>query len=75
MYRIGQEEIDAFARAILSRDFFKINGSGQEVLHFEEEWGRMIGALSWFRVVEEECGNNPGYSFEYIEHHILLPYQ
>ena len=44
MYRIGQEEIDAVARAILSRDFFKINGSGQEVLHFEEEWKRFIGA-------------------------------
>ena len=43
MYRIGQEEIDAAARAILSRDFFKINGSGQHVLHFEEEWGRFIG--------------------------------
>ena len=44
MYRIGQEEIDAVARAILSRDFFKINGSGQEVLHFEEEWKRFVGA-------------------------------
>ncbi len=38
MYRIGQEEIDAVARAINSKDFFKINGSGQEVLHFEDEW-------------------------------------
>ena len=31
MYRIGQEEIDAVARAINSKDFFKCNGSGQEV--------------------------------------------
>lgn len=38
MYRIGKEEIDAVARAINSKDFFKINGSGQEVLNFESEW-------------------------------------
>ena len=38
MYRIGKEEIDAVARAINSKDFFKINGSGQEVLNFENEW-------------------------------------
>jgi len=44
MYRIGQDEIEAVARAILSKDFFKINGSGQEVLHFEEEWKKVTGA-------------------------------
>ena len=44
MYRIGQEEADAAARTILSGDFFKINRSGQEVLHFEEEWKRLVGA-------------------------------
>ena len=38
MYRIGKEEIDAVARAIYSKDFFKINGSGCEVLNFEKEW-------------------------------------
>ncbi|MBE6953797.1 MAG: aminotransferase class I/II-fold pyridoxal phosphate-dependent enzyme [Ruminococcaceae bacterium] len=38
MYRIGKEEIDAVARAIYSKDFFKINGSGREVLNFENEW-------------------------------------
>ncbi len=38
MYRIGKEEIDAVARAINTKDFFKINGSGQEVFHFENEW-------------------------------------
>ena len=38
MYRIGKEEIEAVARAINSKDFFKINGSGQEVLNFESEW-------------------------------------
>lgn len=43
MFRIGQEEIDAVARAINSRDFFKINGSGHEVLNFEEEWKACIG--------------------------------
>ena len=44
MYRIGQEEIDAVARAIMTHDFFKINGSGKEVLHFEEEWKATVGA-------------------------------
>jgi len=44
MYRIGQEEIDAVARTLLSRDFFKINGSGKEVLNFEEEWKRTISS-------------------------------
>ena len=38
MYRIGQEEIDAVARVINSKDFFKINSSGCEVLNFEAEW-------------------------------------
>ena len=44
MYRIGKEETEAVARAIFSRDFFKINGSGQEVLHFDDEWRRTVGA-------------------------------
>ena len=44
MYRIGQEEIDAVARAIMSRDFFKINDSGREVLNFEKEWSSLTGA-------------------------------
>ncbi|MBR5446227.1 MAG: DegT/DnrJ/EryC1/StrS family aminotransferase [Clostridia bacterium] len=43
MYRIGQEEIDAVARAIMSRDFFKINGAGHEVLEFEKEWAATVG--------------------------------
>ncbi len=38
MYRIGKEEIDAVARAINTKDFFKINNSGNEVLKFESEW-------------------------------------
>lgn len=38
MYRIGKEEIDAVSRAINTKDFFKINGSGCEVLNFENEW-------------------------------------
>ncbi|MBQ7444980.1 MAG: DegT/DnrJ/EryC1/StrS family aminotransferase [Clostridia bacterium] len=44
MYRIGQEEIDAVARAINSRDFFKINGGNKEVYHFEEEWKNYVGS-------------------------------
>jgi len=38
MYRIGKEEIDAVARTINTKDFFKINSSGCEVLNFESEW-------------------------------------
>ena len=41
MYRVGKEEAEAFTRALLSRDFFKINGSGREVYNFEEEWKQM----------------------------------
>lgn len=44
MYRIGKEEIDAVARAINTKDFFKINGSGCEVLNFEEEWKEYTGS-------------------------------
>ncbi len=44
MYRIGQEEIDAVARAINTKDFFKINGSGCEVLNFENELKEHIGS-------------------------------
>ena len=43
MYRIGKEEIEAVARAINSHDFFKVNGSGREAYHFEEEWKAYTG--------------------------------
>ncbi len=43
MYRIGKEEIDAVARAINSKDFFKCNGSGQEVFNFENELKEYMG--------------------------------
>ena len=43
MYRIGKEEMGAVARAINSRDFCKINGSGREAYHFEEEWKAYTG--------------------------------
>ena len=44
MYRIGQEEVDAVARAIFSKDFFKINKAGREVMNFEEELKAHIGS-------------------------------
>ena len=44
MYRIGKEEIDAVARAINTKDFFKINNSGCEVLNFENELKEYIGS-------------------------------
>ncbi|MBQ7335545.1 MAG: aminotransferase class I/II-fold pyridoxal phosphate-dependent enzyme [Clostridia bacterium] len=37
MYRIGQEEKDAVARVIDSKELFKVNGGAQETYHFEEE--------------------------------------
>ena len=37
MYRIGQEEKDAVARVIDSKQLFKVNGGPQETFHFEEE--------------------------------------
>ena len=43
MYRIGQEEIDAVARAINTHDFFKINGSGHEAENFDKEWSSYLG--------------------------------
>ena len=43
MYRIGQEEIDAVSRVIRSKSLFKINDSGRECLHFEEEWKQAFG--------------------------------
>ena len=46
MYIVGKEECEAAARAILSRDFFKINSSGREVYNFEEEWKNTVGAKS-----------------------------
>ena len=44
MYRIGQEEIEALARTVMSRNLFKINNGGREVMHFEEEWKKTVGA-------------------------------
>lgn len=43
MFRIGKEEIDVVARAINSKDFFKCNGSGQEVFNFENELKEYVG--------------------------------
>ena len=37
MYRIGQEEIEAAARVIHSKQLFKCNYAGQENMHCEEE--------------------------------------
>ncbi|MBO4407074.1 MAG: DegT/DnrJ/EryC1/StrS family aminotransferase [Clostridia bacterium] len=44
MFRVGEEEIRAFAESLLSRDFFKINNAGREVYRFEEEWKKETGA-------------------------------
>lgn len=44
MFRIGQEEIDAVARVINSRQLFKINSAGQEAHNFEKEWSELTGS-------------------------------
>lgn len=43
MYRIGQEEKDAVARVIDSKELFKVNGGPQETYHFEEELKAYFG--------------------------------
>lgn len=42
MYRIGQEEIDAVAKVLEAKDFFKVNHSLQESLHAEEDISRLF---------------------------------
>lgn len=43
MFRIGQEEIDAVAKVIQARKFFKINDGPQECKHFQEEMCELLG--------------------------------
>ncbi len=44
MYRIGQEEIDAMARVINSRELFKTGSAAKEVFNFQEELSEKFGA-------------------------------
>ncbi len=37
MYRVGKEEVDAVARVVAAKQFFKINDDLQETMHAEEE--------------------------------------
>ncbi len=43
MYRMGQEEKDAVARVIDSRNLFKVNDAGQETYQFENELRAYFG--------------------------------
>ena len=43
MYRIGEEEIQAVARVINSKNLFRINNAGKEVETFEYEWAEKCG--------------------------------
>ena len=43
MYRIGQEEINAVAEVIRTRDFFKVNNSCKAVWGFEEDMKNYFG--------------------------------
>ena len=43
MYRIGQEEKDAVARVIDSRELFKVNNGPKETYHFE-----VINIVFWY---------------------------
>ena len=42
MYRIGKEEIEAVAKVIETKDFFKINDSLQEAAHAEEDLKKLF---------------------------------
>ena len=44
MFRIGQEEKDAVARVIDSKQLFKINNGAKEVFHFQEELQEKLDA-------------------------------
>ena len=43
MYRIGQEEIEAVARVIQSKNLFRVNEAGKEAENFEKEWAAKCG--------------------------------
>lgn len=43
MFRIGQEEINAVARVIESKELFKINDANKETFHAEEEMKEIFG--------------------------------
>ncbi len=43
MYRIGKEEIEAVARVLNAKDFFKTNNSLRETMHAEEEMCNLFG--------------------------------
>ena len=43
MFRIGQEEINAVARVIESKELFKINDANKETFHAEEEMKELFG--------------------------------
>ncbi|NLJ85324.1 MAG: aminotransferase, partial [Firmicutes bacterium] len=42
MFRIGQEEIDAFTRVIKSKELFRIGSKNQEVDNFEKELAEKV---------------------------------
>lgn len=43
MFRMGQEEIDAVARVIESKELFRINDALKEAEHFDKEFSKVIG--------------------------------
>jgi len=43
MYRIGKEEVAAVERVVNTKQLFRINTEGREVLQFEEELAKKIG--------------------------------
>lgn len=43
MYRIGEEEIQAVARVIHSKNLFRVNTGNKEVETFEKEWAQKCG--------------------------------
>ena len=43
MFRMGNEEVEAVARVIASKELFRVNEGLKETERFEEEWAEKIG--------------------------------
>ena len=59
MYRIGQEEKDAVARVIDSRELFKVNNGPKETYHFEEELKAYFNTKCWGNPLTKHGVNSP----------------
>ena len=51
MFRVGQEEIDAVARVINSKQLFRINNEGKEAENFEKELAEKSARLKELNIL------------------------